>query len=59
MNEIITPVLAKLVRRTDVDADEIEVAAVRDRMETWSRLVFDALTSGTRGGRNSRSAPDR
>ena len=40
-------------------ADETGVAAVRDRMETWSRLVFDALTSGTRGGRNSRSAPDR
>jgi predicted NUDIX family phosphoesterase len=25
-----------------------EVAAVRDRMETWSQLVFDALTSDSR-----------
>jgi predicted NUDIX family phosphoesterase len=28
-------------------ADEHEVVAVRDRMETWSRLVFDALTART------------
>ena len=28
-------------------AEESEVAAVRDRMETWSRLVFDALTTRT------------
>lgn len=36
------------IRETDkltgVFATTPEVAAVRDRMETWSRLVFDALT---------------
>jgi predicted NUDIX family phosphoesterase len=29
-------------------ADEGEVAAVRDRLESWSELVFDALRVGTR-----------
>jgi predicted NUDIX family phosphoesterase len=32
---------------TGAFADTDEVAAVRDSMETWSRLVFDALTEAT------------
>ena len=36
-------------------ADTATVAAVRDRMETWSQLVFDALTGTTSGADHPRS----
>jgi predicted NUDIX family phosphoesterase len=36
-------------------ADTVTVAAVRDRMETWSQLVFDALTGTTSGADHPRS----